>query len=179
MAPKRWLYSFDIGRVVIQTFVVRLQLYHFPVCSAMYSIQIARTEADLLKCWPALHLLRPHLDEHRLLPLLHDMMQQGYELAFIESPVKDLAAAVIGFRHQQKLHDGKQIYIDDLTTLEEYRGQGYAGALLDYVFSRAEEEGCWCVTLDSGPQRHAAHRLYLNKGFDITSYHFTRKNADR
>ncbi len=82
----------------------------------MHVIQIARTDADLLKCWPVLHLLRPHLDERRFLPLLHDMMQQGYELAFIESPAKDLAVAAMGFRYQQKLHDGKQIYIDDLTT---------------------------------------------------------------
>ncbi len=107
------------------------------------------------------------------------MMQEGYQLVFIENPTKELAIAALGFRYQQKLHDGKQIYIDDLTTFEQYRGQGYAGALLDYVFSWAEETGCRCVTLDSGPQRHAAHRLYLNKGFDITSYHFTRRNANR
>lgn len=143
----------------------------------MYSVQIARTDEDLLKCWPALFLLRPHLQEHSFLALLHDMMQEGYELAFIESPTEKLAAAAVGYRYQRKLHDGKQIYIDDLTTLEQYRGQGYAGMLLDYVFSRAEETGCKCVTLDSGPQRHAAHRLYLNKGFDISSYHFTRMNA--
>ena len=151
--------------------------FYQPTTSPMHSVQIARTDGEILKCWPALHLLRPHLDEHSFLPLLHGMMQEGYQLAFIESPAKEVAAAALGFRYQQKLYDGKQIYIDDLTTLEQYRGHGYAGALLDYIFSRAEETGCQCVTLDSGPQRYAAHRLYLNKGFNITSYHFTRQHA--
>ncbi|RYF63705.1 MAG: GNAT family N-acetyltransferase, partial [Cytophagaceae bacterium] len=38
----------------------------------------------------------------------------------------------------------------------------------------ARQTGCQCVSLDSGqnPARYDAHRLYLNKGFNITSHHF-------
>ena len=46
-------------------------------------------------------------------------------------------------------------------------------SLLDFVFDLARQSGCGCVTLDSGPARHDAHRLYLNKGFRISSIHFT------
>lgn len=136
-------------------------------------IQLARTDADILKCWPAMKLLRPHLEEAAFVPLVKNMMSEGYGLAFIEE--NGVAASAIGFRYQQKLYDGKQIYVDDLTTLEEYRGKGYAGQLLDFVFQFAKERGCACVTLDSGPARHDAHRLYLNKGFLIGSFHFTKK----
>lgn len=136
-------------------------------------IQLARTDADILKCWPAMHLLRPHLKEAEFVPLVKTMMSEGYELAFREE--NGVAASAIGFRYFQKLFDGKQIYVDDLTTLGEYRGKGYAGQLLDFVFQLAQERGCACVTLDSGPTRHDAHRLYLNKGFLISSLHFLKK----
>ncbi len=136
-------------------------------------IQTARSGADIRKCWPVMKLLRPHLDEATFVPLVQQMMEEGYELAFIEE--NGIAAAAIGFRYQQKLFDGKQIYVDDLTTLEEHRGKGYAGHLLDHVFDLARQRGYACVTLDSGPQRHDAHRLYLNKGFRISSMHFSKE----
>jgi len=136
-------------------------------------IQLARTDADILKCWPVIKLLRPHLEEDKFVPLVKEMLAEGYELAFIEE--NGIAAAAIGYRYQQKLFDGKQIYVDDLTTLEAHRGKGYAGKLLDFVFDLARQRGYACVTLDSGPARHDAHRLYLNKGFVISSMHFTKK----
>lgn len=118
-------------------------------------------------------ILRPHLLENDFVPLVKSMISEGYSLAFIEE--NGVAAAAIGFRHFQKLYDGKQIYVDDLTTLEEHRGKGYGGELLEFVFDLAKQRGYACVTLDSGPTRHNAHRLYLNKGFLISSMHFTKK----
>lgn len=138
-------------------------------------IQLARTGHDIQKCWPVMKLLRPHLDEANFVPLVKEMISEGYELAFVEE--NGMAASAIGFRYQQKLFDGKQIYVDDLTTLEEHRGKGYAGQLLEFVFDLARQRGCACVTLDSGVGTHRqdAHKLYLNKGFVISSMHFTKK----
>lgn len=138
-------------------------------------IQLARTEADIRKCWPVMKLLRPHLEEAAFVPLVKEMLSEGYELAFIEK--NGMAAAAIGYRYQQKLHDGKQIYVDDLSTLEEHRGKGYAGQLLDFVCDLAKKRGYACVTLDSGVGLHRqdAHRLYAHKGFHINSLHFTKK----
>jgi GNAT superfamily N-acetyltransferase len=136
-------------------------------------IHLAQSDADILKCWPVMHVLRPHLQESAFLPTVREMLAEGYRLAFIEE--NSIAASAIGFRYEQKLFDGKQFYIDDLTTLDEHRGKGYAGLLLDFVFESAKALGYDCVTLDSGPTRHDAHRLYLNKGFKITSHHFTWK----
>lgn len=136
----------------------------------MVNIQIAQTEADILKCWPAMQVLRPHLVETEFVGKILEMFSLGYRLAFIEED--GIAAAAIGFRFLQKLFDGKQFYIDDLTTLEAYRGKGYGGMLLEFVFDSAKSLGYDCVTLDSGPSRHDAHRLYLNKGFKISSMHF-------
>jgi len=95
-------------------------------------IYAASSDSDILKCWPVMHLLRPHLMEGQFLSLIRNMMAGGYRLAFIEEA--GIAAAAIGYRYQQKLYDGKQIYVDDLTTLAGHRGKGYGGLPLAPLF---------------------------------------------
>ncbi len=135
-------------------------------------IQIAKTEEDILKCWDVLLALRPHLEKNSFVATITQMMREGYQLCFIEEAGK--AAAAIGFRYMQYLYNGKHFYIDDLSTLPESRGKGYAGKLLDYVIELAKEKGYKCVTLDSGYTRLDAHRLYLNKGFVLAAHHFSK-----
>jgi len=135
-------------------------------------IKIATTEKDILKCWDVLVALRPHLNKESFVPTIKEMITEGYTLAFIEEDAK--AAAAIGFRYLQFLYNGKHIYIDDLSTLAASRGKGYAGKLLDYVADKAKEKGFKVVTLDSGYTRLDAHRLYLNKGFTLSTHHFSK-----
>ena len=135
-------------------------------------IKIAHSDSDILKCFKVIKELRPHLAEETFLSLIKKMMAEGYELAFIEENNK--AVAAVGFRYLQLLYNGTQYYIDDLTTLPESRGRGYAGRLLDFVETLAREKGFNTVTLDSGHQRFDAHRLYLNKGFKIVAHHFSK-----
>lgn len=136
------------------------------------TIKQATTDEDILKCWEVLKALRPHLEQDSFLPLVREMIREGYQLAFIEENGK--AVSAIGFRYQQFLFNGKHFYIDDLSSLPEARGKGYGGSLLDYVTNLAKEKGYKVVTLDSGPHRHDAHRLYLNNRFVISSYHFSK-----
>ena len=135
-------------------------------------IKTVTTEEDIIKCWEVLHALRPHLEYEAFVPLVKSMMTEGYRLAYIEADEK--AAAAVGFRYLQFLYNGKHFYIDDLVTLPGYRGKGYAGMLLDHVAALAKENGYTGVTLDSGHQRHDAHRLYLNKGYVIVGHHFVK-----
>lgn len=135
-------------------------------------IKLCTTETDIQKCWKVLLELRPHLKESEFIPMLKEMINEGYQLAFIEEDGK--AVAAIGYRYLQYLYNGKHIYIDDLSTLPAARGKGYAGKLLDYVEAEARAKGYKAVTLDSGHQRFDAHRLYLNKGFTIVAHHFSK-----
>ena len=57
---------------------------------------------------------------------------------------------------------------------EAHRGRGHAHRLLDWILAEARRLGCAAVHLDSAPHRHAAHRLYLNEGYVISSFHFSR-----
>ncbi|GAB3904812.1 GNAT family N-acetyltransferase [Larkinella knui] len=145
-------------------------------------IKIAQTEADLRRCLPALVTLRPHLTEEQALNQIILLQKEDrYVVAFVdtsdEKPSETVAPAAIGYRYMNLLFSGKTLYIDDLSTLPDQRGKGYASQLLDFVIDEARKAGCVAVTLDSGqnPQRYDAHRLYLNKRFNIVSHHFALK----
>jgi GNAT superfamily N-acetyltransferase len=136
------------------------------------NVQTAVSAEDIKKCWKVIHELRPHLIEDDFVSLVTDMMKEGYMLSFIEE--NGIALAAVGYRYLQFLFNGKHIYIDDLVSLPEARGKGYAGALLDHVTALAKEKGYTSVTLDSGHHRYDAHRLYLNKGYNIIAHHFVQ-----
>ena len=136
-------------------------------------IKIALSEEDISKCWDVMFALRPHLNKNNFVATVKEMITEGYTLAYIEEDTK--AVAAVGFRYLQFLYNGKHFYIDDLSTLPESRGKGYAGKLLDFVIDKAKEKGYEAVTLDSGYARFDAHRLYLNKGFSLNCHHFSKK----
>ena len=129
----------------------------------------------------AMQVLRPHLasvDEF-VARVNGAQRPEGYRLVgSFASGADDEgggAVAVTGFRRLHTLAWGDLLYIDDLVTLESHRGQGHAHRLLDWVFTEARRLGCIQVHLDSAPHRHTAHRLYLNEGFHISTFHFSRE----
>ena len=135
-------------------------------------IKYATTQEELLKCWNAISALRPMLTQDKYLELIESMKIEGYKLLFIED-ANGRVPAILGFRYMIMLYCGSIIYIDDLSTLPEARGKGYGNKLLDFVINLAHENNLDGVHLDSGHQRFDAHRLYLNKRFNIHSHHFT------
>ncbi len=99
---------------------------------------------------------------------------EGYRLVAIFDADTAEAVAVAGFRRIHSLAFGDALYVDDLVTLPEARGRGHADALFAWLFAEARRLGCAQFHLDSGPQRHAAHRFYLNHDLAISAFHFQR-----
>jgi GNAT superfamily N-acetyltransferase len=79
--------------------------------------------------------------------------------------------SVAGYRFCEFLAWGKVLYIDDLATLPGEKSQGFGGALLDHLIELAQQERCQGLHLDTGYARHAAHRLYLRKGLQLSCHH--------
>ncbi|MBD0332618.1 MAG: GNAT family N-acetyltransferase [Chitinophagaceae bacterium] len=133
-------------------------------------IKQATEKEDFLNCWPVVKELRPHLSPEQYVEMVLQMLDETYQIVFIEEDGN--AVSFCGFRYTTMFHRGKCIYIDDLCTLPSARGKGYAATLLNYVIEKAKAEEVQSVHLDSGHQRFDAHRLYLNRGFNITAHHF-------
>lgn len=126
-------------------------------------------------CKEALFAFRPMLQEDSYVNLVMDMIaNERFKLVYIPNDNNTKAAAFTGYRTMHFLRTSWQIYIDDLYTDADYRGRGYAGALLDYVDREAAMAGIKTIHLDSGHMLHDAHRLYLNKGYVLGSHHFVK-----
>ena len=134
-------------------------------------IQQINTVDRILSCYEVMRQLRPHLVEQQaFVEQVQRQIAEGYKLICCQEEGK--VVAVAGFRFLEFLAWGKVLYIDDLITNSEARKNGYGGMLLKWIIEQAKQMNCDQVHLDSGPQRHDAHRLYLNHGFKIIGHHF-------
>jgi GNAT superfamily N-acetyltransferase len=103
---------------------------------------------------------------------------EGYRLVGSFEEKEQDAAAVAGFRFGHSLAWGHFLYVDDLVTREAYRSRGHAGALMAWLVAEARRLECDQLHLDSGSQRHDAHRFYLTHGLAIPGFHFARVLPD-
>jgi GNAT superfamily N-acetyltransferase len=99
----------------------------------------------------------------------------GYRLVGAFEHSSGTASSIIGFRELWSTAHGHYIYIDDVSTLEPSRGNGYADKLLQWVIADAKRRQCEGVHLDSGvgSDRAAAHRLYMRNRMRISAHHFS------
>ncbi|WP_439584384.1 GNAT family N-acetyltransferase [Dyadobacter bucti] len=141
----------------------------------MTAVQIVETQDDILKCRAAIQALRPSLTDDLYFEAVQKTLEDNRQIIFIEDQGE--AAAVAVFETGYNLFRGRYIYIDDLSTVPGHRGKGYAGVLVDWILDYAKKENYAQVHLDSGvtEARTDAHRLYLNKRFQVASLHFVAK----
>lgn len=124
----------------------------------------------------ALSVLRPTItDVGRFIEQMHDLQKnQGYRLLGVFEEGKTNAVAVCGFRMAHNFSYGRYLDLEDIITVPQARNRGYASRLLEEVGKIAKEEGVAMINthLRVGGDRTAAHRLYYQHGFEITSHYF-------
>ncbi len=134
-------------------------------------ITIANTPAQIRRCHPVMRQLRPLFqDPEHFVERVLRQQKRRYLLAFLE--LDGEVCAVAGYRFLESLFSGKFLYVDDLVTREGDRSRGFGGELLDWLIKQAREYDCENLELDSGVERFDAHRFYLLKRMNISSYHF-------
>jgi GNAT superfamily N-acetyltransferase len=130
---------------------------------------VVSTDTEVEQCFEAFKALRPHITRDSFLPQVRRQQQQAYQIVGVR--LGDTVTTAAGFRLAEFLAWGKILYIDDLTTLPEFRGRGYGDTLMKWLIAFAKEHQCRAVHLDTGFARHAAHRLYLRMGMHFSSHH--------
>jgi len=144
----------------------------------MIEIRSVQTAEDILFCSRAILSLRPMVNAEMLVEQTQRMMRQGFEMLYIANNNNTSAAAVAGYRTFEMYRMGKTIYIDDLFSLPESRGKGFAGALLDHIYLTALNAGIKTVHIDSGYDLHPGHSLFLNRGYILPCHHFVKIIVD-
>lgn len=120
---------------------------------------------------PVLQELRPHLTLELLAQVFREGTPQG--LRFTAVVENGRCVAVAGWRIVCGTSTIRKLHVDDLSTTASARSRGHGAILLRSLAHRARELGCWNLDLDSGVQRHHAHRFYLRERMDISAHHFT------
>ena len=133
-------------------------------------ILIAQSDKEIQACFPVFKVLRPHLGAEDFLPQVRRQQAQGFKILALKR--EGIVKSAAGFRMTECLAWGKVLYIDDLVTMPEEKKRGYAGELLDWLITYAQNQQCNGLHLDSGYARHDAHRLYLRKGIQLSCHHF-------
>ncbi len=133
-------------------------------------ISLAHSDQEILKCFPVMRELRPHLVQDEFVARVRRQEKGGYRLAYLEH--NGMVKSVAGFRFVENLVSGRFLYIDDLVSLPGERSFGFGGMLFDWLINQARALDCDMLELDSGVQRFGAHRFYLRKRMDIVSHHF-------
>jgi ribosomal protein S18 acetylase RimI-like enzyme len=135
-----------------------------------YQVKIIKTDLEIQQCWEVAFLLRPHLNKNNWSSMISEMMlNEKYCIAGIMDNDKFVAFA--GYRIMTSLHSGNIIYIDDLCTLESYRGKGLASQLLRHVKAIAISNNKDAVVLDTNFNNNTAQKLYLSNGFKLAALH--------
>jgi GNAT superfamily N-acetyltransferase len=140
----------------------------------MDRIRLLASEPELRASFQIMRQLRPHLSEDQYLE--HLAQQQSHEHYRIAASfdAHGEIRAVAGFRVVTALAHGRFVYVDDLVSDEAARSSGHGKRLIDWIAAYGEEHGCVSLQLDSGVQRHDAHRFYLRERMDIVAYHFRK-----
>jgi GNAT superfamily N-acetyltransferase len=133
-------------------------------------IALAQSAEEIARCFPVMLQLRPHLVEAGFVDRIRRMQQEGFHLAFLDDA--GAVRAVAGYRFYDKLHSGRNLYVDDLVTDSDDRSRGYGGKILAWLTDEARANGCVQLELDSGVQRFDAHRFYFRERMHVSAYHF-------
>jgi len=133
-------------------------------------IKIA-SEEEIKYCYKILHQVREDLSENALLNKISEQIKNGYKLAYVID--NEQIICVAGFTISEKLTRGKHMYIDDFVTDKSVESKDSAKALLDFIKIYAKQQECKSIHLDSGVERHDAHKFYLSQDLKIESHHFS------
>ncbi|HEX3693866.1 MAG TPA: GNAT family N-acetyltransferase [Polyangia bacterium] len=136
--------------------------------TAIVQRMVAPAEIDAT--FAVMRQLRPALQPQTYRDTIERMMAAGFRLAAVLSGAD--VQAVAGYRVAESLAWGRHLYVDDLVTADGARSAGFGKQLLDWLKDEARAHGCGELHLDSGVQRHGAHRFYLRERMDIGAYHF-------
>lgn len=119
---------------------------------------------------PVLQELRTTRSAEEILQVVADGAPQG--LRFTGAFDEGACLGVAGWRVVVSTGALKKLYVDDLVTAAAARSRGVGHLLLAHLREQAVAAGCTLLDLDSGVQRHEAHRFYLRERMSIVSHHF-------
>ena len=130
------------------------------------------SDAEIMSTYDVMKQLRPHVPINDYLDKVK-RQQEKHNYHLVAAIEDGIVRCVAGYRITEALAWGRFLYVDDLITDASERSKNYGQQIMEWLLQAARNDKCEQLHLDSGVQRHAAHRFYLRERMDITCYHFS------
>ena len=127
---------------------------------------------ELYMIYELVSQLRSELSYQEFEDLIYDMRHMEYKMIGIME--KDVLISYAGVAVQTNLYHKRHLYVFDLVTDEQKRGQGYGKMMLEYLNDYAKIAMCESIVLSSGFAKEEAHKFYEKNGFEKKSFVFVR-----
>lgn len=143
----------------------------------MQVVAVTDDDGDLIeprwlsKAEPVHRQLRPQLPMEYV-SRLGEVFAGGGRMAIVADDDDVVTVAV--WRLIEDTNVGRRLYVDDLVSDAARRSRGGGKLLLGWLEEKARSLRCGALTLDSGVQRHDAHRFYFREGMAISAYCFKK-----
>lgn len=133
-----------------------------------FELRHMHTREELFACFPVISQLRHRLgDAASWVMRAMDMKVEGYRVfAACAGP---RVVAVAGYRVMENLRHGRLLYVDDLVTAADARGEGIGTAILDALADIGRDECCERMIVNAAKANTSAHRFLKREGLkDLT-----------
>ncbi len=144
----------------------------------MIDIKFMKSNEDILLCFDLMKSLRLTLNNPlAFLEKVKSQQNKGYQLLALIN--NESIVSIAGYRYVENFIHGEFIYVDDLITNSELRGNEFGSTLFNAIVDQAKQKQIDYVVLDSGISNTLAHRFYYRQGMLNKALHFTLdlKNA--
>lgn len=140
---------------------------------AQITLKELHTFDDMLARYPLIQQLNPAMTLERYRELLNAILKQGnyFQIAAFEN---NICLGVSGVWIGTQLWCGKFIEIDNFIVDENSRGKGIGRLLVNWIETRARQERCEMMRLDTYVVLEQAQRFYFSHGFKILGFHMTK-----
>ena len=137
----------------------------------IFEIAPVLDEKDCHRCFEVMRELRPHLTGATAFTTqVLRQISDGYQL--YAAWRAEGVCALLGFRVCENLMNGRFLFVDDLVVHSEHRVSGIGTQLLGFARSRAIEQDCRQLVLDTGLGMPLAQRFYFRLGMLTRSIGF-------
>ncbi len=128
---------------------------------------------ELLSSYTCILEMYPSLSKTDYREMILEMMPNNYSQLAVYKNSK--MVAVCGIWINTKLWCGKYMELDNVIVQPDYRSAGIGKLVTGYLNKKAKETGCKLMALDAYTDNKRSHKFYMNDGYDITGFHFTKK----
>lgn len=140
-----------------------------------FSVGYAEMASEIGECWPLMRQLRPHLESPKaFVDRVIRQSAHGYKLIVLRR--NDEIVALAGVRQQENLVFGNHVYVDDLVTCDQVRGQGFGAKVMEAVGKACVAAGGTTVVLDTALNNVDAQRFYERVGMQKVAVKYVKRS---